>query len=125
LSARIETPSSPGHKKYFFGLPGNPVSTMVTFRLFAQPMIEALAGARPEPLRFLKARLKADVHTKPGLTRFLPALLSGEFENAEVSLAPWQGSGDIAALSWANCYLVIPPAREHMEAGVFASVLPF
>src|SRR5271169_5444007 len=41
-------------QRYFFGLPGNPVSTMVTFRLFVQPMISALAGVRPEPLVFLK-----------------------------------------------------------------------
>ncbi len=66
-SARI-TLSTP---HYFFGLPGNPVSTMVTFRLFAQPMIDALAGARPEALVFLKARLKTDVRSKTGLTRFL------------------------------------------------------
>jgi molybdopterin molybdotransferase len=108
---------------YFFGLPGNPVSTMVTFRLFAQPMIEALEGATPEPLIFLKARLKSDVRTKIGLTRFLPALILGEFENAEVELASWQGSGDIAALARANCYLVIPPDRERIEAGELASVL--
>jgi molybdopterin molybdotransferase len=108
---------------YFLGLPGNPVSTMVTFRLFAQPMIEAMAGAKPEPLIFLKARLKSDVRTKIGLTRFLPALISGEFENAEVELAAWQGSGDIAALARANCSLVIPPDRERIEAGELVSVL--
>jgi len=109
---------------YFFGLPGNPVSTMVTFRLFAQPMIAALAGAQPEPLYFLKARLKSEVRTKTGLTRFLPAVLSGEFENSEVELAAWQGSGDIAALARANCYLVIPPDRERIGAGEWVSVLP-
>ena len=108
---------------YFFGLPGNPVSTMVTFRLFAQPMVEALAGARPEPLIFLKARLKSEVCTKTGLTRFLPAALSGQAENTEVERAPWQGSGDIAALAYANCYLVIPPDRERIEAGEWVSVL--
>jgi molybdopterin molybdotransferase len=108
---------------YFFGLPGNPVSTMVTFRLFTQPMIAALAGAQPEPLVFLKARLKAEVRTKTGLTRFLPAVISGEFENAEVELAAWQGSGDIAALARANCYLVIPPDREKIAAGEWVSVL--
>ena len=108
---------------YFFGLPGNPVSTMVTFRLFAQPMIAALAGARPDPLIFLKARLKAVVQTKTGLTRFLPAVFSGEFENTEVELAVWQGSGDIAALARANCYLVIPPDRERIDAGELVSVL--
>ncbi len=108
---------------YFFGLPGNPVSTMVTFRLFAQPMIAALAGAQPEPLVFLKARLKAEVRAKTGLTRFLPAVISGEFENAEVELAAWQGSGDIAALARTNCYLVIPPDREKIAAGEWGSVL--
>jgi molybdopterin molybdotransferase len=110
-------------RRYFFGLPGNPVSTMVTFRLFAQPMIAALAGAKPEPLIFLKARLKAEIRPKTGLKRFLPAVLSGEFENAEVELAAWQGSGDIAALARANCYVVIPPDRERIDAGEYVSVL--
>ena len=111
------------HKKYFFGLPGNPVSTMVTFELFARPMIEALAGMAPQPLIFLRARLKSEIRTKTGLKRFLPAVLSGEFEDAEVELARWQGSGDIAALARANCYVVIPPDRERMEAGEWVSLL--
>ncbi|HWZ83753.1 MAG TPA: gephyrin-like molybdotransferase Glp [Terriglobales bacterium] len=111
------------HSKYFFGLPGNPVSTMVTFELFVRPMIRGLAGGKPQPLIFLKARLKSDVRTKTGLMRFLPAVLSGEFERAEVELARWQGSGDIAALAVANCYLVIPPDREHIPTGEWISVL--
>jgi molybdopterin molybdotransferase len=111
------------HKKYFFGLPGNPVSTMVTFELFARPMIEALAGMAPQPLIFLRARLKSEIRTKTGLKRFLPAVLSGEFEDAEVELARWQGSGDIAALARANCYVVIPPDRERIEAGEWVSLL--
>jgi molybdopterin molybdotransferase len=109
--------------KHFFGLPGNPVSTMVTFELFVRPMILALAGGVPRRLIFLKARLKSDVRTKTGLTRFLPAVLSGEFENAEVELARWQGSGDIAALAGANCYLVVPPDREQIGAGEWVSVM--
>jgi molybdopterin molybdotransferase len=111
------------HKKYFFGLPGNPVSTMVTFELFARPMIEALAGMMPQQLIFLSARLKSEIRTKTGLKRFLPAVLSGEFENAELELARWQGSGDIAALARANCYVVIPPDRERIEAGEWVSLL--
>jgi molybdopterin molybdotransferase len=109
--------------RYFFGLPGNPVSTMVTFRLFAQPMIAALAGARPEALVFLKARLKTDVQAKTGLTRFLPAVVSGHLEDSQVELAAWQGSGDIAALARSNCYLVVPPDREIIPAGELVSVL--
>ena len=111
------------HKKCFFGLPGNPVSTMVTFELFARPIIEALAGMTPQRLIFLRARLKSEIRTKTGLKRFLPAVLSGEFEDAEVELAQWQGSGDIAALARANCYVVIPPDRERIEAGEWVSLL--
>lgn len=111
------------NRHYFFGLPGNPVSTMVTFELFVRPMIQALAGGKPQPLIFLKARLKSEIRTKTGLKRFLPAVLSGEFENAEVELARWQGSGDIAALAGANCYLVIAPDREQISAGEWVSLL--
>ncbi len=110
-------------RHYFFGLPGNPVSTMVTFELFVRPMIAALGGMKPEALVFLKARLKSEIRAKTGLTRFLPARISGEFENAEVELAAWQGSGDIASLARANCYLVIPPDRERIAAGEAVSVL--
>jgi molybdopterin molybdotransferase len=109
--------------KYFFGLPGNPVSTMVTFELFAKVMLQALAGIAPRPLAFLHVRLGKRVHTKTGLTRFLPARITGEFEDAEVELTPWQGSGDIASVARSNCFLVIPPDREHMEAGEWVPVL--
>jgi molybdopterin molybdotransferase len=119
---RVSAPHMP-HKKYFFGLPGNPVSTMVTFELFARPMIEALTGMKPQPLIFPRARLKSEIRTKTGLKRFLPAVLSGEFENAEVELARWQGSGDIAALARSNCYVVIPPDRERIDAGEWVAVL--
>jgi molybdopterin molybdotransferase len=111
------------NKRYFFGLPGNPVSTMVTFELFVKPMMDALAGMTPQPLIFLRARLKSEIRTKTGLKRFLPAVVSGEFENAEVELARWQGSGDIAALARANCYVVIPPDRVRIEAEEWVSLL--
>lgn len=108
---------------YFFGLPGNPISTMVTFELFARPLLEALSGQAARKLAFLHARLKVDVRVKSGLTRFLPAILSGEFEHSHVELVRWQGSGDIAATSHANCYAVIPPDREHFPAGEWIPVL--
>ena len=115
--------SAPVGHKYFFGLPGNPVSTMVTFELFARPMLEAQAGMTPRKLVFLHAKLKSEIKTKPGLKRFLPAMLSGEFEHAEVELVRWQGSGDIAATAAANCYIVIPPDRERIAAGEWVSVM--
>ena len=109
--------------KYFFGLPGNPVSTMVTFELFVRPLLEALAGRPPSKLVFLHAKLKSEIKTKTGLRRFLPAILSGEFEGAEVDLAHWHGSGDIAAMALANCYIVIPPDRERIPGGEWVAVV--
>ena len=96
---------------------------MVTFELFARPMLEALAGMTPRKLIFLHAKLKSEIKTKPGLKRFLPAILSGEFEQAEVELVRWQGSGDIAATAAANCYIVIPPDREQIAAGEWVPLL--
>lgn len=110
-------------QKCFLGLPGNPISTMVCFELFARPLIEALAGMKPRKLIFTSARLKSDIKTKPGLKRFLPAVLSGEFEKCEVELVGWQGSGDIAAMSRSNCYVVVPPDRERIPAGEWVPVL--
>jgi len=110
-------------RTYFFGLPGNPVSTMVTFELFARPMLEALAGVSPQKMRFSYAKLNSDIHVKPGLKRFLPAILSGVFEDSKVELVPWQGSGDIAATARANCYVVTPAEREWIAAGEFVPIL--
>ncbi len=109
--------------KYFFGLPGNPISTMVTFQLFAQPILEALAGRAPQKLVFLHAKLKSEIKTKTGLKRFLPAILSGEFEQAEVELAGWHGSGDIATAARANGYVVISPEKSTIAAGEWVPVL--
>jgi molybdopterin molybdotransferase len=119
----LELPPPPPSHVYFFGLPGNPVSTMVTFELFVRPILEALAGMPPRKLTFLNARLKSDIKTKTGLTRFLPAVLSGEFGSTEVELARWHGSGDIASMTRANCYIVISPDREKMQAGEWVPVL--
>lgn len=112
-----------GGCKYFFGLPGNPISTMVTFELFAKPMLEALGGLSARKLIFTHAKLKSEIRTKTGLKRFLPAVLCGEFELSEVELVRWQGSGDIASVARSNCFLVIPPDRERIEAGEWVPVL--
>jgi molybdopterin molybdotransferase len=119
--AGSRTREKPG--TYFFGLPGNPVSTMVTFELFVRPMLRALAGMHPQPLQFLSARLKSEIRVKPGLRRFLPAMLSGQFDDTHVELVTWQGSGDIAATARANCYVVVPPDHEEIVAGEWISVM--
>jgi len=107
----------------FFGLPGNPVSTMVTFQLFVQPVLDGLSGAKARALPFAQAALRKDFSSKTGLTRFLPASLSGLHERPEVELIRWQGSGDLMAASRANCYIVVPPDKEQFVAGEMITVL--
>jgi molybdopterin molybdotransferase len=107
----------------FFGLPGNPVSVMVTFELFARQVVEALSGSEPERVKSAKAKLKKEFKTKTGLTRFLPALIAGGLDDPEVDLVPWQGSGDMLAAAKANCYLVVPPDREKLAKGEMVTVV--
>src|SRR5262249_33934480 len=106
-----------------FGLPGNPVSTMVTFNLFVRPAIEILTGTTPSRLAFFEATLTEPMREKPGLTHFLPATLEPG-DHPRVAPLRWQGSGDIIAMSRANCLLVIPPDRETINAGERVHVVP-
>ena len=107
----------------FFGLPGNPVSTMVTFKLFVRPVLDALGGAKPEPLPFVQAELKETFTTRMGLTRFLPGKLGGSHQKPEVEWVRWQGSGDLMSILKSNCYIVVPPDRERLQAGEAVTVL--
>jgi molybdopterin molybdotransferase len=104
---------------YFFGLPGNPVSTMVTFSLFVRPLLDALSGDTCRGPLFALAQLGRDVRVKSGLTRFLPALL----RDLTVDPVAWQGSGDLAGTSRANCFLVVPEDRESLTAGETVKIL--
>jgi molybdopterin molybdotransferase len=106
-----------------FGLPGNPVSTMVTFLLFAAPVLRALEGERAIEPSFAQAQLAREFRTQTGLTRFLPARLTGGWDGASVELVAWQGSGDLAATSQANCFLVVPPDVAELQADATVSVL--
>lgn len=112
----------------FFGLPGNPVSSAVTFLLFAARVLGALAGNGQAGPRFALARLsrETDRHAKPGLTRFLPALCdfnpsAGELPS--VATVPWQGSGDQAAFARSNCFVVVPEEAGRLDADAIVRIL--
>ncbi len=109
--------------KCWFGLPGNPISSAVTFLLFATPILAALAGRIDHGPRFALARLTADVKTKPGLTRFLPAACTFTGPVPEVKLVEWQGSGDLAAMARSNCYLVVTDDADSLAAGATVNIL--
>jgi molybdopterin molybdotransferase len=109
--------------RYFFGLPGNPVSTQVTFHCFVEPLLRAMAGAGYQGPRFVQATLAADVPGKAGLMRVLPAFLASDRVQPTAKLVGWQGSGDLAANARANCYAVLPPERERFSAGEVITIL--
>jgi molybdopterin molybdotransferase len=107
--------------KFFFGLPGNPASTMVTFEIFARSAVELLGGQTEATLPLLWTKLAENFRQKTGLTRFLPAVLSAN--GAQVTPLPWQGSGDVPSLTRANAFLVTEPDRESWAAGDWIQVL--
>lgn len=127
LVGAARTSSEDRHTQYFFGLPGNPVSSAVTFLLFAAPVLAALTGRAEATPRFALARLSEDAgrSAKADFTRFLPARCTfghgGELP--EVELVPWHGSGDIAAMARANCFLVFPEAADHPRPGEIVRIL--
>lgn len=110
--------------KCFFGLPGNPVSTFVTFELFVRLAIGTLQGGEFEPPVFLRARLGKDLRQKTGLTAFMPAHVELRDGSPVVHRVGWQGSGDLVGVAAANCFLVVHPEQTELAAGDWVDVLP-
>jgi molybdopterin molybdotransferase len=110
-------------EKFVFGLPGNPVSTMVTFELFVVPAVDLLSGAEARGLPMVEARLGEAMNEKPGLTHFLPARMEGQGAEREVKTLKWQGSGDVSALGRANCFVVVPAEKEKLDVGERVEVI--
>ena len=109
---------------WVFGLPGNPVSTMVTFQLLVVPAIDVLSGSAARPLPLLEATLATPIKEKAAVTHFVPARLEWEGRIPRVTILTWQGSGDISALTRANCFVVVPADRLDIAAREKVSVLP-
>jgi molybdopterin molybdotransferase len=110
--------------KPVFGLPGNPVSTMVTFELFVLPALDILSGTAARPLPLLRAKLGAQLREKPKLAHFLPARIEWTSGEAVVTNVAWQGSGDVVALADTNCFLVVHESKLDWEIGEWIDVLP-
>jgi molybdopterin molybdotransferase len=112
-----------GDWTYFFGLPGNPVSTQVCFHLFVAPMLRALAGRTEIAPLFVEARLAEDVKGGARVTRFLPAEIACGWDGVTVRVVGWQGSGDVVANARGNGYVVLPAGVEDFPAGLTVRVL--
>ena len=109
--------------KPVLALPGNPVSTMVTFELFGVPLVDILSGAPARPLPLANARTRLPIREKAPLAHFVPAKLSWEASETYAEQLSWQGSGDVAALAHADCFLVVTERQLEFAAGEWVEVL--
>lgn len=111
---------------YFFGLPGNPVAVMVTFRQIVAPALNLLSGAiASNPLRLL-ATCTTDLKKAPGRQEFQRGILSQDKDgNYFVASAGHQGSHILSSMGRANCYILLPPECKGVSNGEKVWVEPF
>jgi molybdopterin molybdotransferase len=111
---------------WFFGLPGNPVSVMVTFYIFVQPALRRLMGEENATPMYLQARCESGLKKKAGRTEFQRGILRRDDENGfTVTKTGAQGSGILTSMSQANCFIILPLEAEAVEPGSLVEVLPF
>ncbi len=110
----------------FFGLPGNPVSVMVTFYQFAQPALRKMMGESQSKPLTLKARSTSRLRKRPGRTEFQRGILeTAENGDLIVHKTGQQGSGILRSMSEANCFIVLSKESEGIEVDSMVDVQPF
>ena len=111
---------------HFFGLPGNPVSSMVTFYQFVQPALQKLSGQAVSPPLLLKATTTSRLKKAPGRIDYQRGWLETD-ERGElvVHSTGRQGSGMLSSMGKANCFIVLPLESKGVEAGDEVTVQPF
>lgn len=110
----------------FFGLPGNPVSVMVTFYQFVLPALRKMMGAKHIQPLTLKARCTTKLRKRPGRTEFQRGVMETD-ENGElmVTITGKQGSGILRSMSESNCFIILDKESSGIEANACVSVQPF
>ncbi len=107
---------------YFIGLPGNPVSALVTLHQLAVPALAKMGGeVLPQRIR-IPATLQTRLNKRPGRTDFQRGIYTFEDGKAVVSKTGNQGSGILSSMSQANCYIVLPQDSGSVEAGETVTV---
>lgn len=111
----------------FFGLPGNPVSVMVTYYLFVEPALRRMMGQTEIPIRAtLKVRSASRFKKRPGRTEYQRAILErGADGELNVRATGDQGSGILRSMSSGNCFVVLPKDSGTVEPGTPVDVQPF
>lgn len=105
------------HEVPWIGLPGNPVSTMVTFELFVRPAIRAMMGHALPFRRTVPVRMAEPVRLGPRLQHFLRAIVTEADRGLEARLAGPQGSGILTSMVRANALLVVPEGQHETPEG--------
>jgi molybdopterin molybdotransferase len=100
-----------------FGLPGNPVSSMVSFEQFVRPSLLKMMGHRQLFRPTIEAILKEDIEKEPGRRHYIRALVSFEKDRYFVTTTGAQGSGILRSMVRANGLVVIPENQERVRAG--------
>ncbi|WP_437229815.1 molybdopterin molybdotransferase MoeA [Planctomicrobium sp. SH661] len=110
---------------YVFGLPGNPVSSMVCFELFVRTAVREFLGLTPAGPRLCRARLKSAFEHRSDRQTWFPAQVTISEAGVWVQPAPWKGSADLRSTVEANCSLLIPPGTQTWSQGTEVDVLPW
>src|SRR5262249_35256863 len=105
------------HNVPVFGLPGNPVSSLVCFYLYVRPALRAMQGLQRLHLPMVDATLDEPVRTASGLTEFVRCLVEGEPGTYHVRATGSQSSGVLRSLSLGQGLIVAPPERTTLEGG--------
>ncbi len=103
--------------KVFFGLPGNPVSTMVAFMQFVRPVILKMMGAAKLRKPVVKAILMEKIKKKPGRRHFIRGRFIIKDGRFHVTTTGPQGSGILSSMSGANCIIILPEDIEKALPG--------
>ena len=110
-------------KAHYFGLPGNPVSAMVTFYQFVQPALQALSGAAFQAPILLRTKCVSSIKKAPGRTEFQRGILfQAEDGSYQVKTTGNQGSGILSSMSAANCFIVLDETTGNCAAGETVNV---
>ncbi|MEA3291168.1 MAG: gephyrin-like molybdotransferase Glp [Pseudomonadota bacterium] len=109
----------------FFGLPGNPVSAMVTFYIFVLPVLRYMMGeSETQPLQ-LRARCETRLKKRPGRMEYQRGVLGTKDGELVVNSTGWQGSGILSSMSLANSFIILPVDSEGVKPGDMVDVQPF
>lgn len=110
-------------EKLVFGLPGNPISALITFECFVRPVLGRLCGMKAPELPRMMGELLADMKQVPGRMAFLPAWVFWEEDGWKVEPLRWKSSADIVGFTNANAAFIFPKNRDFLHRGEFVEIM--